>query len=143
MRVTTQGEYGLRCMINIGKNCNSGPVSIQSISEEEGLPRTYVEQLLLKLRRSGLIRSVRGAKGGYFLAKESDKITVDEIIRALEGVVFEIVCERRANSRVKCKYKGKCVLNSLWIKLSGVVENLLHGITLQELVETELKNIPN
>jgi Rrf2 family transcriptional regulator, cysteine metabolism repressor len=138
MRVTTQGEYGLRCMINIGKNYQNGPVSIQFISEDEGLPRTYVEQLLLKLRRNNLIKSVRGAKGGYLLARSSETISVREIIKALEGNVFEIVCQRRARSHVKCKFHGEGVLNKVWLSLKDEIETLLEDVKLDQLIREEL-----
>ena len=138
MRVTTQGEYGLRCMINIGKNGTTRPVSIQKISTDEGLPRTYVEQLLLKLRRYGLINSVRGAKGGYLLSKPASDITAREIILALEGTIFEIVCDRREKSRTKCKYNRNCALNALWHSIRERVDETLEAVSLGDLVKTEL-----
>jgi len=142
MRVTTQGEYGLRCMINIGKNSKDGPVSIQKISDEEELPRTYVEQLLLKLRRNQLIKSVRGAKGGYLLARDPSEIDLKEIIKALEGKVFEIVCERRAKSKRKCKYNGRCSLNRVWKELDVSINRVLENIFLSNLIEEEIRNPP-
>ncbi len=142
MRVTTQGEYGLRCMINIGKNSKDGPVSIQKISDEEDLPRTYVEQLLLKLRRNRLISSVRGAKGGYLLARDPSEINMKDIIKALEGKVLEIVCDRRAKSRRTCKYEGRCSLNRVWKELSININGVLENITLEDLIEQELKKPP-
>ena len=69
MRITTQGDYALRCVLNIARHGQAGPVSIKSMAREEGLPLDYIEQLLLKLRRRKLIKSIRGAKGGYLLEK--------------------------------------------------------------------------
>ncbi|MBN1356850.1 Rrf2 family transcriptional regulator [bacterium] len=143
MRVTTQGEYGLRCIINIGKNCHRGPVSIQFISDDEGLPRTYVEQLLLKLRRHKLIKSVRGAHGGYLLARPPETITVRQIIEALEGKIFEIVCERRARSRVKCKYQGEGVLRQIWNEIKSNLEELLDNYSLDRLIREEQSRYPD
>ncbi len=137
MRITTQGDYGLRCMINIAKNGPAEPVSIQRIAKDEGLPRTYVEQLLLKLRRSGLIKSVRGTRGGYLLARSPQSINMKEIIEALEGNVFEIVCERRSRSRTKCKYDGTCALNGVWHSLRDRVTETLEHISLEQLVDEE------
>lgn len=137
MRITTQGEYGLRCMIHIAKNSRSGPVSIQSISSSEDLPKTYVEQLLLKLRRHGLIKSVRGAHGGYLLAQMMNKITVRQMIDALEGTVFEIVCDRRSKSKNPCQHDSKCALNSVWIKMQNQIIELLDHITLEDLLKEE------
>ena len=137
MRVTTQGEYGLRCMIYIGKHSGNGPVSIHEISRCEELPRTYVEQLLLKLRRNHLIRSIRGVHGGYLLARPSKDITVGEIIRALEGNIFEIVCERRSKSKNPCIHNTRCALNPLWLKVRAKITELLEGINLEDLVEQD------
>jgi Rrf2 family protein len=139
MRVTTQGEYGLRCMINIGKNGVRGPVSIHTISSDEDLPRTYVEQLLLKLRRNRLIKSIRGARGGYLLAKPMNEITMQEIIEALEGSVFEVVCDRRMRKNKACKYNANCSLHYIWVELKSKVVDFLAGVSLEQLVDGDIK----
>ncbi|MBN1552673.1 Rrf2 family transcriptional regulator, partial [bacterium] len=110
--------------------------------EEEGLPRTYVEQLLLKLRRHNLIKSVRGARGGYLLSQPADKINARQIIEALEGQAFEILCERRARSRVKCIYDGTCVLNQVWVKLQKKINEVLDEVLLSDLIRGDSKCNP-
>ncbi len=142
MRITTQGDYGLRCMINIGKNCSTGPVPIRKIAEEEGLPRTYVEQLLLKLRHGNLIKSVRGAKGGYILARDPESITVAQMIEILEGSVMEVICDRRVTGRIICKYNKQCALSSVWRELQVQVTKFLNGFNLAELIAEDLRRFP-
>jgi Rrf2 family cysteine metabolism transcriptional repressor len=99
MRITTQGHYALRCLLNIAGQSGKGAVSISRIVEEEGLPQDYIEQLLMKLRRRRLIKSVRGANGGYLLKKDVSAITVKDVLEAVEGEAFEIICSRRKNSK--------------------------------------------
>ncbi len=131
MRITTQGEYGLRCVLYIKDTAKSHPISIAEISKKESLPKSYVEQLLIKLRRSGIVESVRGAKGGYRLAKNPSKITVKDIIVALEGDTFKIICKDTAKKK-RCKHLYECNLKEVWIELRESVDRILNK-TLKEL----------
>lgn len=134
MRITTQGEYGLRCVRALARS--SSPLSIREVSASEKLSKPYVEQLFLKLRRAGLIRSLRGPKGGYVLARSPSHIKVSEIIKALEGDTFEIICERR---RGRCIHVDECSLRPLWKALKEKVDDLLEKITLQTLHGDEIE----
>lgn len=137
MRVTTQGEYGIRCMICIAKHPENMPVSIQKILVEEALPKNYAEQLLLKLRRRGLIRSVRGVKGGYLLARSASKITLKDMIEALEGTVFEITCNRRHAGKIPCVHDGCCSLSPVWQAIRTQITGYLDSVSLQQLADAE------
>ncbi len=138
MRITTQGEYGIRCMVCIAKRPADTPVSIQTITDEEALPKNYAEQLLLRLRRGGLIRSVRGAKGGYMLSRNSKLITLKEMLIALEGSVFEIACDRReSKGNIPCAHDHCCSLNPIWHAIRRQLSVFLDGISLFQLVEAE------
>ncbi len=134
MRITTQGEYGLRCIRALTRN--SAPLSIKEVSTSEKLSKPYVEQLFLKLRRAGLIRSLRGPKGGYVLAKSPSRIKVNEIIKALEGDTFEVICERRKS---RCIHIDECSLRPLWKALKERVDDLLEKVTLQTLHGEEIE----
>src|SRR3989442_657577 len=90
MRVTTWAEYGLLVSLNLAKRAGQGPVAARELAEQEKLPHDYVEQILLRLRRAGLVESVRGAKGGYHLARGPQAITVKDVIEASEHVTFEV-----------------------------------------------------
>lgn len=134
MRITTQGDYAMRCLLNIAKNGGQGPVAIRRIVQEEGLPPDYAEQLLLKLRRAGLIKSVRGSKGGYSLGRPGRKITIKDVLEAVEGGAFEVICSRkRKGAATSCRHKD-CVLKKVWIGLKGKIEDYLESVTLERLL---------
>jgi len=102
MRITTQGVYGLVCVLRIAREKDRQPVSIQIISKEEQLPIDYIEQLLLKLRRANIVKSTRGRTGGYTLSGPASKITIKDIIEAVEGNIFETICFGPKNRENKC-----------------------------------------
>jgi Rrf2 family protein len=92
MRITTWAEYGLICALHLARRTDDGPVTGRDIAARERLPSDYVEQILLRLRRAGIVQSTRGAKGGYGLARPAEAITVREIIAAAELVTFDLHC---------------------------------------------------
>ena len=136
MRITTQGDYALRCMLNIAAKNNKGPVCISRICREEGLPLDYIEQLLIKLRRKKLIKSTRGVKGGYVLGKDAFEITVKDVIEAVEGEAFEVICSRVNNRKArKCAANSECVLRDVWMGLKGEIERFLSSETIGSLLD--------
>ena len=133
MRITTQGEYGLRCLLYIASQKQSKPISIAEISAYEKLPRDYVEQLLLKLRRNNIIKSVRGVRGGYLLALKPKDITVFVVIKALEKETFELICVREIKKGCVHHLNGQCTIRPLWEKLKDHVDGFLKSYTLEHL----------
>jgi Rrf2 family protein len=124
-------------LLNIAQNGVNTPVPISRIVEEEGLPEDYIEQLLLKLRRSRLIRSMRGVNGGYLLEKSVHAITVKDVLEAVEGEAFEVICgrKRKKEKKSKCCDGGKCVLKDVWVELKGRIETYLASVTIGALAE--------
>jgi Rrf2 family protein len=139
MRITTQGDYALRCLLNIACRSDKGAVSISRIVEEEGLPQDYIEQLLMKLRRHKLIKSVRGVNGGYLLDKSTSDITVKDVLIAVEGEAFEVICARRNNANKKSCRRDKCVLKTVWLDLKATIDSHLDKITIKDLALKQLK----
>ncbi len=136
MRITTQGDYALRCILHIADNCCDGPVSISRMVEDEYLPVDYIEQLLMKLRRHKLIKSVRGSRGGYLLNRAASAISVKDVIEAVEGDAFEVICRRRSRKKLKkCAASEACILKGLWVELKGRIEDFLGGETLESLLK--------
>ena len=136
MRITTQGDYALRCILNIARNSYEGPVSISRMVREERLPLDYIEQLLMKLRRRKLIKSVRGVKGGYLLARNPCQINVKDVLEAVEGNAFEVICTRRKNlNGKKCVSVHDCTLKNVWLKLKQRIEGYLEKTTIQSLLK--------
>ncbi|MBI5874044.1 MAG: Rrf2 family transcriptional regulator [Candidatus Omnitrophica bacterium] len=136
MRITTQGDYALRCLLAIARRSAKGPVAISRIAEEDGLPLDYIEQLLMKMRRKKLIKSVRGVKGGYLLSKDPGSITIKEVLEAVEGEAFEVICDRHQQLKSKrCKASDCCKLKSIWLGLKKEIEGYLVKKTIGALIK--------
>lgn len=137
MRVTTWAEYGLIISLNLAKRSGQGPVAARELAEQEKLPHDYVEQILLRLRRAGLVESVRGARGGYLLAREPQAITVKDVIEASEHVTFEVNCDLHPVDPHRCSPEASCSIRPVWRMLERCINELLAGITLADLTHDE------
>ena len=127
MRLTTKGEYAVRAMIYLAKAGGNSPVQIREISLSEGISKAYIEQLFNKLRRSGIIKSLRGPSGGYVLGKPANKISIGDIIRSVEGPIFLTICSGKGGF---CKRSSSCGSYPVWKKISRQIENVLDSIKL-------------
>ena len=139
MRITTWTEYSLIISIHLAKRgvAGSGPVAAREIAEQERLPADYVEQILLRLRRAGLVESVRGAKGGYYLAKEPQAITMRDIMTASEHQTFEMNCDAHPVDDERCNPSSACSIRPVWQALQQRVDDLLASISLADLMKHE------
>src|ERR1700761_3395461 len=140
MLFSTKAEYGVRLMIELGRQPGSTPVSLNSVAEAERLPLSYLEHLVAKLRKAGLVTSTRGAHGGYRLAKPAAEITMDAVVQALEGQIAPMECfHETPEGRVLCSHEdnsaGGCATKLLWTRVQNGVTKALAGTTLAELVE--------
>ena len=133
MRVTTQGEYGLRCVLNIAKG-NGKPVTIEKICRKEGISCDYAEQLLMRLRRAGIVESQRGPGGGYVLAAKPARIKVREVVLALENNPFEVICRKFMKKNMKCGNSSNCKIKHLWQRLSRQAEDILTEVSIADLI---------
>ena len=134
MKLSTKSEYGLRAMLNIAMNGSGATTSITDIAKDEGISVAYLEQLLNKLRRQGLLDSVRGPKGGYVLSKDTKDITVGDIVKTLEGSFYSAQCVAAGQGlRNACKKSKGCVPRLVWVKLANTIGECLDSITLKEL----------
>lgn len=139
MRVTTWTEYSLLIALHLAKRGRSGsePVAARELAEFERLPADYVEQILLRLRRAGLVESVRGARGGYYLAREPETITVRDVMSASEHQTFEINCTSHPVDADRCHPASACSIRPVWHALQRRVDELLSGITLADLLKEQ------
>jgi Rrf2 family protein len=139
MRVTTWTEYSLIISLHLAKRgrSGSGPVAARELADSERLPADYVEQILLRLRRAGLVESVRGAKGGYYLAKEPSLISVRDVMTASEHQTFEINCETHPVDAERCSPDATCSIRPVWHALQQRVNDLLASISLADLMKEE------
>jgi Rrf2 family transcriptional regulator, iron-sulfur cluster assembly transcription factor len=139
MRVTTWTEYSLIISLHLAKRgrTGGGPVAARELADVERLPADYVEQILLRLRRAGLVESVRGAKGGYLLAKQPAAISVLDVMSAAEHQTFEINCETHQVDAERCSPGSTCSIRPVWHALQQRVDDLLAGISLADLMKEE------
>lgn len=139
MRVTTWAEYGLIVSIHLARRAGQGPVAARELSDHERLPHDYVEQILLRMRRAGIVDSVRGAKGGYLLAREPQAVSVKDVIEASEHVTFEVNCELHPVDPARCSPDASCSIRPVWRLLERRINELLSGITLADLMHQEVQ----
>lgn len=134
MKVSTKGRYGLMAMFDLALHYGDGPISLKSVAERQLLSDHYLEQLIASLRKSGLVKSVRGAQGGYMLADSPSKITVGDIIRVLEGPLGPSECvledEPSACDRADC-----CVTRVVLEKIRSSISEVIDSITLQDMLD--------
>ncbi len=123
MKISTKGRYGLTIMIDLAKRQGEGPTSLKLIANENNLSENYLEQLASPLRNAGLIKSIRGAYGGYVLAKNAKDITAGDVIRVLEGRI----------TLVEGIENEKTAQQNLWKKISEAIKNVLDSTTLEDL----------
>jgi Rrf2 family cysteine metabolism transcriptional repressor len=140
MMFSTKAEYGVRVMIALGRRRGQGPVSLAEIAESENLPLGYLEHLVAGLRKAELVTSTRGAHGGYEIARTPNKITMAEVVNALEGTVTPMQCfTEPATGRVLCNHEldgyDHCATRLLWTRVQGGVMRALAETTLEELVQ--------
>ncbi|MGA0920068.1 MAG: RrF2 family transcriptional regulator [Gemmatimonadaceae bacterium] len=137
MRITTWAEYGLICALHLARRTDDGPVTGRDIATRERLPSDYVEQILLRLRRAGIVQSTRGAKGGYGLARSAETITVREIIAAAELVTFDLHCETHPLDAERCSQACDCSIRPVWVMLQKRIDEVLDGVRLSDLLAAE------
>ena len=151
MKISTRGRYGLKAMVDIAAQCsckecaceNSSSsvctcrcVNLKSIAERQGISEHYLEQLIAPLKKAGLVKSVRGAKGGYTMNKSPKEITVGEILRALEGSLCPVSClEDDENCQCGSANCDDCVTKPVWRKIYEGFTNVVDSIVLEELVD--------
>lgn len=142
MKLSTKSTYGLRAMLNIALEPTGQATSIADIAMHEGISVAYLEQLLNKLRHSGLLKSIRGPKGGYILSRSAADITLKDIVAVLEGGIYPVHCVGNSSSEAGlCKKRNGCVPKLVWVKLAKAIGDCLEGITLEDLcVESREKN---
>lgn len=137
MKLSSQEEYGLRCLLHIGRQPKGGSLTIPEISRSEGISEPYVAKLLRVLRQEGFINSVRGQSGGYALARPASEIVIGEVLAALGGRFYESdFCDRHTGTEDLCTHSIDCSIRSLWMALQGSVDSVLNKITLADLLGT-------
>jgi Rrf2 family cysteine metabolism transcriptional repressor len=134
MKLSTKGRYGLRAMIDMAQSQEKGPKATRNIAERQGISERYLEQLMVPLKRAGLVKSIRGSQGGYILGRSPEKITAGDIIRALEGPIAPVDCVNEMHPET-CEREDYCVTRILWEKVRDSVSGVLDSYTLADLAQ--------
>jgi Rrf2 family protein len=137
MRVTTWAEYGLICTLHLARRADEGPLTGRAIAADERLPPDYVEQILLRLRRANVLRSTRGARGGYVLARRPENISVREVIAGSELGTFDLHCVTHPVEEERCSASQCCSIRPVWELLQHKIDEVLDTVHLSDLLDEE------
>jgi len=140
MKLTTKGRYGLRAVIDLAMYAKSEPVSLSDVAERQNISISYLEQLIAKLKKAGIVQSTRGAQGGYALAKAPEEISVGEILRALEGSLSPVDCSAvDGEGETECSASNFCVTKYVWKRINDSINDTVNNMFLSELLEESEK----
>ena len=133
LKLSSKGRYGLRAIVDLALHSQTEPVSIKSIAKRQDISERYLEQIIGKLKKAGIVESIRGAGGGYHLSKPASDISVVDILRCLEGDLAVVNCPEV--NETKCDSSHLCVTKYVWQKVNLGIQNTIDHIFLSELVE--------
>jgi Rrf2 family protein len=137
VRITTLAEYGVICALHLAKRIGEGPVTGRDIAESERLPVDYVEQIMLRMRRAGIVKSTRGAHGGYALARSAEDVSVRDVIAASELQTFDLHCVSHPVEEERCSSSHTCSIRPVWMLLQQKIDNVLDAVRLSDLLHEE------
>ncbi|HWS42544.1 MAG TPA: Rrf2 family transcriptional regulator [Pseudoflavonifractor sp.] len=139
MKISTKGRYALRLMLDLALNAEESAVPLRDVAARQGISDKYLEQIVTQLARGGLVRSVRGAGGGYLLTRRPEEYPVGEILRQLEGNLAPVSC---VSGGACCQRVDSCVTVEVWQKIQDAVDGVVDNITLEDLVKRYHEKCP-
>jgi len=137
MKLSTRTRYGIRAILELAENYGNGPLQLRIIARDQGVSVKYLEQLMAMLKAAGIVRSVRGSKGGYILAKPPGQVKVSECFQCLEGSIITTECVEDENF---CERTNDCIARQVWTEVQEAVMGVLESMTLQDLVDRANNN---
>ncbi|MBC2577566.1 Rrf2 family transcriptional regulator [Peptostreptococcus russellii] len=137
MKLSTKGKYGLKAMFELALSSNGEPVSLKYIAKKQGISDQYLEQIFSILKKAGLVKSVRGAQGGYYISKEASEITVADILKVLEGDMAFTEC---LLDKDLCENFDSCATKYVWAKIKESIEEVTNSISLQDMIDDYKSN---
>ena len=141
MKISTKGRYALRLMLDIALHSGGAAVPLRDVAQRQEISDKYLEQIVTQLSRAGLVRSVRGAGGGYLLTREPEEYTVGEILRTLEGNLAPVSCAD-ADDVCRCGRADRCVTVEVWRDIQAAVSGVVDHLTLSDLVKRYHEKCP-
>lgn len=136
MKISSKGRYATRAMLDLALHYGEKPIMARDIARRQEFSSRYLEHLLISLKVAGLVRSARGTRGGFVLARAPSQIRLSEIIRAVEGPIAPVACVDYPDSYSRA---ASCAARDVWVEVKRAVDNVLDSITLQELAERQLR----
>ena len=137
MRLSTRTRYGIRAMLELAENVGRGPLQLRIIARRQDISAKYLDQLMAILKSAGFVRSIRGSKGGYILAKAPEQIKLSDVFCCLEGPVVTVECTENENY---CARAADCVARQVWTQVQEAVMAVLQSLTFQDLVDRTKTN---
>lgn len=137
MKVSTRGRYGIKAMVDLAMNTEGEKcVSLKSIAQRQGIPENYLEQLMAVLKRAGVVKSIRGAQGGYILNRKPEDISVGDLLKILEGSLALVDCIENQPPKKRCGDANckECVVKEAWQIISDKLAEAAHSISLKDLI---------
>jgi len=132
MKLTMKGDYGLRAMVDMAMYYGQGPIESSDIASRQYVPEQYLDQILMVLRKEGLVKSMRGPKGGHMLSRPPSQITMEQVMQALEGYVPPMECLPNPDF---CKLSPGCALRSVWQQIDEMTQQILRTTTIEDLAQ--------
>lgn len=140
MKLSTKGKYGVRALFEIARHYGGGPLTIKEIAQRQGISLSYLEQILYRLGKAGLIESVRGPGGGYLLGRKPAELTIGDVVRALEGPIALSHCLEPGEGG-DCFQADDCVARMVWAKVGAKIEEALDSISFDDLLQGHPKKV--
>lgn len=141
MKISTKGRYALRLMVDLALHSEGNYIPLKEIAVRQGISDKYLEQIIIQLNKAGYVKSIRGAQGGYQLAKNPEEYTVGMILRLMEGSLAPVACVEDKNKN-SCDRINECVTFNLWKKLKDAIDEVVDHYTLADLVEEARQKKP-
>lgn len=132
MRLSTKGHYGLKAMFDLALNGGDGPVPLKTVAERQNISESYLEQIIAALKKAGLVKSLRGAQGGYILAREPGDIKVGDIVRVLEGPIAPVDCVNKLVP-TECDNADYCITRTVWARVRDSIAEVMDSISLEDM----------
>ena len=139
MKISTKGRYAIRLMLDLALYNTGEPISLKDAAKRQEISEKYLEQIISMLTKAGLVKSIRGAQGGYMLKKKPEEYTVGAILRVTEGSMAPVECV--AGDSVDCERAGSCATLQLWTKLYDAINGVIDNVTLADLVEWQKEKL--
>lgn len=138
MKLSSQEEYGLRCLLRVGREADGESLTIPELARAEGISEPNVAKMMRSLRRGGFVKSTRGQSGGYALSRAADQIVVGHALAVLGGRLYEpAFCEDHSGLELSCTHMPDCSIRSVWRMVQQAVDEVLGKITLKDLLKSE------